>query len=116
MQRSPSDANLQLTDILSVFIYAEGTNGRLPNQDVLNTVSQIARHNPYIPVRLYQQSSDLLELESPSFGVPALEAVLNSIGSLNNVRKYVRAARGLGEHWKWAGLGRSSGVHGVFLQ
>ena len=107
---------LQATDRGVCFLPAEGTNGRLPNQDLLNTVTQISRHNPYIPIRLYQQPFEIPELESPSFGFPALEAVLTWIGSLEFVRKYLRAARGLGEHWKWAGLGRSSGVHGVFLQ
>jgi hypothetical protein len=35
---------------------------------------------------------------------------------LTAVQEYFRAGSNLAEHWRWAGSGRASGVHGVFLQ
>ncbi|CDZ97058.1 Glycosylphosphatidylinositol anchor attachment protein GAA1 [Phaffia rhodozyma] len=97
-------------------LYFEGTNGRLPNQDVLNSVSTIAQYYTQIPVQLYKLSADLPSLDEFSTAWPRLSKIIRSSGTWHLLASYAREARGLWEHWFWAGLGRSSGVHGAFLQ
>lgn len=102
-------------DVLTKAPFSEGNNGRLPNQDLLNTISDIAQYRVSLPVRLYQTPSEL-EPVTAAFLPASLAALVERLGRLESVQRYWRAARGLAQHWSWAGLGRSSGVHGVFLQ
>lgn len=74
-------------------IHIEGTNGRLPNQDVINTVSKVAQYTGQVPVR-YHNIPD-----QPLHRIPW-------------VGRYLLAAKHLLHHFAYAALGRSSAGHG----
>ena len=69
---------------------AEGVNGRLPNQDVVNTVAHVARWAGGVHTRLHD-----------------VEDKGNS---------YVLGVNNLWEHAKYMALGRASGAHGVLAK
>lgn len=71
----------------------EGTNGRLPNQDVINTVSKVAQYTGQVPLR-YHNIPD-----QPLHRIPWLG-------------KYLLAAKHLLHHFAYAALGRASAGHG----
>lgn len=71
----------------------EGTNGRLPNQDVINTVSKVAQYTGQVPLRYHNISNQ------PLHRIPWLG-------------KYMLAAKHLLHHFAYAALGRSSAGHG----
>ncbi|KAE8539191.1 hypothetical protein D1P53_004282 [Cryptococcus gattii VGV] len=74
-------------------VFYEGTNGRLPNQDVINTVSKVAQYTGQVPVR-YHNIPD-----QPLHRIPW-------------VGGYMLAAKHLLHHFAYAALGRSSAGHG----
>lgn len=71
----------------------EGTNGRLPNQDVINTVSRVAQYTGQVPLRYH----DILD--EPLHGIAWLG-------------KYLLGAKHLLHHFAYAALGRASAGHG----
>lgn len=71
----------------------EGTNGRLPNQDVINTVSKVAQYTGQVPLRYHNISNQ------PLHRIPWLG-------------RYMLAAKHLLHHFAYAALGRSSAGHG----
>lgn len=77
----------------SLNIHVEGTNGRLPNQDVINTVSKVAQYTGQVPLR-YHNIPD-----QPLHRIPW-------------VGRYLLAAKHLLHHFAYAALGRSSAGHG----
>ncbi|ODN72678.1 hypothetical protein L202_08117 [Cryptococcus amylolentus CBS 6039] len=76
-------------------LFYEGTNGRLPNQDTLNTFSRVAS-SMGVPVR-YHNIPDEVEVYRWPFGW---------------LGQYLLAAKHLLHHLAYAGLGRGSGGHG----
>ncbi|KAL0245438.1 hypothetical protein I308_104563 [Cryptococcus tetragattii IND107] len=74
-------------------VFYEGTNGRLPNQDVINTVSKVAQYTGQVPLR-YHNIPD-----QPLHRIPW-------------VGRYMLAAKHLLHHFAYAALGRSSAGHG----
>jgi glycosylphosphatidylinositol transamidase len=68
---------------------AEGVNGRLPNQDVINTVAHIARHAGGAPIRYHD---------------------------LPDTPGYVAAAQRLLAHAYYLALGRPSAAHGLLAR
>ncbi|KIR59374.1 glycosylphosphatidylinositol transamidase [Cryptococcus bacillisporus CA1873] len=74
-------------------VFYEGTNGRLPNQDVINTVSKVAQYTGQVPLR-YHNIPD-----QPLHRIPWLG-------------RYLLAAKHLLHHFAYAALGRASAGHG----
>ncbi|ORY26329.1 Gaa1-like protein [Naematelia encephala] len=77
-------------------IFYEGVNGRLPNQDLINTVSHVARWAGGVPPRLHNIPDD------PHPDTP--------------LGRYKLAAKHLWEHFRHAALGRPSAAHGVLAK
>lgn len=86
-------------------IFHEGLNGRLPNQDLLNSFTMISEWGG-VPVTLY--------------GTPSTTPVgwLRWVGldGVEFVREYVRRGRNVLRHVGFQASGRASGAHGVFHQ
>ncbi|KAL0577944.1 Glycosyl phosphatidyl inositol protein transamidase complex subunit [Marasmius crinis-equi] len=90
-------------------IFHEGLNGRLPNQDLLNSFQRIAHYRTGVPVILYDHTDndvvDLLPKWIPS-----------ALRDNSDVQAYARQARNVIRHVKYQASGRGSGVHGLFHQ
>ncbi|KAF5389808.1 hypothetical protein D9757_003700 [Collybiopsis confluens] len=86
-------------------IFHEGPNGRLPNQDLLNSFQHIARRTG-VPVVLYDHRDDL----------EYLHWLPENIRNHREIRTYFTQARNLWRHIGYQASGRGSGVHGLFHQ
>jgi glycosylphosphatidylinositol transamidase len=87
----------------------EGLNGRLPNQDMMNSFTLISGWGR-VPVTLYDTTTN-------SEPFPMLQRFLpESIRSKPQVQEYLRRARNILRHASYQSLGKASGVHGLFHQ
>ena len=97
-------------------LMTEGCNGRLPNQDLLNSFQNIAKYTGGVPVVLYDhldrraipRNRDEIDI------VP--EWVPTIIRDLNDVREYCHFAKNVLRHVGYQARGKPSGVHGLFHQ
>lgn len=92
-------------------IFYEGLNGRLPNQDLMNSVVRIAGSNG-VPTILY----DNIE-SSASYAVPSWLGDLPLLGKWTKhwlFKNYLFRASNVKRHVQYEGLNRGSGVHGLF--
>ncbi|TCD68916.1 Glycosyl phosphatidyl inositol protein transamidase complex subunit [Steccherinum ochraceum] len=94
-------------------IFFEGINGRLPNQDLHNSVQLISRHTGGVPVVLYDhldprdQPWREAELSIIPSWVPA------SLKKMSFVQEYAYRAKNLVRHVGYQARGKASGVHGL---
>lgn len=88
-------------------VFYEGLNGRLPNQDVPNTIAHVGKWAGGVEMRLH----DVPE-EAPEWvrSIPGREDVRGMVG------RYVVGARHLWTHAGYMALGRASGAHGVMAK
>lgn len=87
-------------------LFFEGTNGRLPNQDLSNSLSVISR-NMGVPLVLYDHKDDQIHRG------PAILQPLADLFDIN-LPDYVRRVRNIGRHVSYQAIGEPSGVHGLF--
>ena len=80
----------------------EGLNGRLPNQDVINSIAHISRWAGGVHTRIHD-----LPDSAARYGPSWLQDPLES---------YLVGARHLWDHFTYAALGRASGGHGVLAK
>ncbi|KAJ3895691.1 Gaa1-domain-containing protein [Lentinula edodes] len=85
-------------------IFHEGLNGRLPNQDLLNSFQHISRRTG-VSVVLYDHKDE-----------PELRWLPESIRTHPEIKTYAAQARNLWRHVGYQASGRGSGVHGLFHQ
>ncbi|KAJ3787413.1 Gaa1-like protein [Lentinula aff. detonsa] len=85
-------------------IFHEGLNGRLPNQDLLNSFQHISRRTG-VPVVLYDHKDEL-----------DLGWLPDNIRNHPEIKTYAAQARNLWRHVRYQASGRGSGVHGLFHQ
>ncbi|WVQ77910.1 hypothetical protein IAR50_007616 [Cryptococcus sp. DSM 104548] len=76
-------------------LFYEGTNGRLPNQDTLNTFSRVA-HSIGVPVRYHNIPDEVANYDWPFAWLG----------------QYLLAGKHLLHHLAYSGLGSASGGHG----
>lgn len=89
----------------------EGLNGRLPNQDLINSFTRIAGKIGNTPVTMYDH------LSTKDSGVEILPSwIPDTIRHNPEVSSYVHQARNVLRHVKYSARGRGSGVHGIFHQ
>ncbi|KAF8343901.1 GPI transamidase component Gaa1 [Cantharellus anzutake] len=94
-----------------VGLYYEGTNARLPNQDLLNSVGVISTYTGGSSVLIYDHEiprTETLAGTISTFPGRTLQAV--AAGS------YFAIARTIIRHLSFSALGRPSGLHGLFHQ
>jgi len=94
---------------------SDGLNGRLPNQDLFNSISRIAQYTAGVPVVLYDH------LDSREFGNrPELENfpswVPKFFKNRDEIQEYMYQAKNVFRHIGYQARGRASGVHGLFHQ
>ncbi|WVN87652.1 uncharacterized protein L203_102835 [Cryptococcus depauperatus CBS 7841] len=82
-------------------LFYEGTNGRLPNQDIINTVSQIAQSTAGVPIRYHN--------------IPDEPGTWSTTG-IQWLGNYVLGAKHLLHHLLFAASGRASGGHGLLAK
>ncbi|KAF7304974.1 hypothetical protein MKEN_01212100 [Mycena kentingensis (nom. inval.)] len=87
-------------------IFHEGINGRLPNQDLLNSFLYISRWTGGVPVLVYDH------IDAPRFQVPSWVPHLYH----ESIRTYDMRSRNVARHVGYQARGRASGVHGLFHQ
>ncbi|RPD66113.1 Gaa1-domain-containing protein [Lentinus tigrinus ALCF2SS1-7] len=91
-------------------IFFEGLNGRLPNQDLLNSVSLIARHTGGVPVLVHDHVDPRDTPNTPSILPAWLPEALKSNA---DVQEYAVRARNIVRHMNYQARGAASGVHGL---
>ena len=89
--------------------YAEGLNGRLPNQDLINSLRLISHYTGGVPLVLY----DHLELrDAPQSSL--LENAPEFMKRSPQLRDFEYRARNVKRHVSYQARGRPSGAHGLF--
>ncbi|KAF4614468.1 hypothetical protein D9613_002688 [Agrocybe pediades] len=93
-------------------VFFEGLNGRLPNQDLFNSLNRIARYTAGVPVVLY----DHLDPREDSAADVSFSRVPSFLYNIQFVKSYLYQARNVLRHFGYQYNGRGSGVHGLFHQ
>ncbi|EDR14899.1 uncharacterized protein LACBIDRAFT_306134 [Laccaria bicolor S238N-H82] len=93
-------------------IFFEGINGRLPNQDLLNSFERISRYTGGVPVTVY----DHLHPQEDTINKQGKTWIPSMIRNHQGVISYAYHARNVVRHLKYQARGRASGVHGLFHQ
>lgn len=92
---------------------AEGLNGRLPNQDLLNSFRVISQNTAGVPVLLY----DNYDPNDNSWqDTPVISWFPSILRNNKRVKNYVYRARNLLRHFGYQARGHPSGVHGLLHQ
>ncbi|KAF8643909.1 hypothetical protein AX16_008925 [Volvariella volvacea WC 439] len=97
-------------------LFYEGLNGRLPNQDLLNSVQRISRIYTSVPVTLYDHldAREFLARRSELEFIP--QWLPQSMRDSPQIQRFAFHARNILRHTKYQVRGRPSGVHGLFHQ
>ncbi|OSD01536.1 Gaa1-domain-containing protein [Trametes coccinea BRFM310] len=94
-------------------IFFEGLNGRLPNQDLMNSVSLISRYTVHVPTLVYDHIDPREDRSQPDL----LPAWLPEPFKHNrDVQEYASRAKNIYRHMNYQARGAASGVHGLFHQ
>ncbi|KXN92216.1 Glycosylphosphatidylinositol anchor attachment 1 protein [Leucoagaricus sp. SymC.cos] len=93
-------------------LFFEGLNGRLPNQDLINSVQRIARGSLHVPVTVY----DHLEWRDPAASPSEFSFLPSPLRHKPDVKDFVNRAKNIIRHVRYQARGRASGVHGLFHQ
>ncbi|CEL51826.1 GPI transamidase component gaa1 OS=Schizosaccharomyces pombe (strain 972 / ATCC 24843) GN=gaa1 PE=3 SV=1 [Rhizoctonia solani AG-1 IB] len=103
-------------------VYFEGLNGRFPNQDLLNSVLNIAKYSNGVSVLAYD-TLDYLRSDHPyDFGTRMsalwgyLPKPVQSMLNDPNVKMFENRASIVSRNIAWQASGRASGIHGLFHQ
>lgn len=91
----------------------EGNNGRLPNQDLLNSFQRIARYTGGVPVVLYDHLDPRELLDQGKFlnVFDLIPKVMQAV-----IREYLYQAKNVLRHLGYQARGRPNGVHSLFHQ
>ena len=94
-----------------MFTTTEGTNGRLPNQDLINSGVMIARYTGGIPVILYDHPDQW----RGDYRLPAwIPEFVRELTNKQSVKEYQRLGKNIWRHVKYQAQGKPSGTHGLF--
>ncbi|KAI0336516.1 Gaa1-domain-containing protein [Cubamyces sp. BRFM 1775] len=94
-------------------LFFEGLNGRLPNQDLMNSVSLIARYTVGVPVLVYDHIDPREDRNQPSLLPSWLPEPVKQNAEL---QEYASRARNVYRHMNYQVRGAASGVHGLLHQ
>lgn len=86
--------------------FLEGLNGRLPNQDLMNSVNVISSHTGHVPVILYDKPDEVLR--------DSMRETVSGLFSSDDVLNYLVRAKRMLRHFSYQSVGRPSGIHGLF--
>lgn len=85
-------------------------NGRLPNQDLLNSLQKISVYTSGVPVVINDRADNQETIERLLSWLPHL------LRERPDIRKYFCQARNVISQFGYLARGTPSGVHGVFHQ
>lgn len=102
------------TSILNDRCLLEGLNGRLPNQDLINSFQRIAYHTGSVPVTVYDHVDHHEFPEATLDIIPKWVPI--SIKQSEDVKEYADRARNILRHVGYQARGRANGVHGLLHQ
>ncbi|KAM5535178.1 hypothetical protein V8D89_011114 [Ganoderma adspersum] len=94
-------------------LFFEGLNGRLPNQDLMNSVGMISRHTGGVPVLVYDH---LDPRETPNVPSVVPSWVPGWLSNNEDVQEYAMRAKTIARHMNYQARGAASGVHGLLHQ
>ncbi|KAI0780960.1 Gaa1-domain-containing protein [Trametes elegans] len=94
-------------------LFFDGLNGRLPNQDLLNSVSLISRHSAGVPILIYDHIDPREARNLPSL-LPSWFP--KALKENPDVQEYAARARNIYRQVNYQARGAASGVHGLFHQ
>ncbi|PCH38174.1 Gaa1-domain-containing protein [Wolfiporia cocos MD-104 SS10] len=97
-------------------VFYEGINGRLPNQDLINSFQLISRYTSGVPVLLYDHFDhrDYPNRRHEVNGLP--EWLPDFVKQNEEVNEYIYRAKNILRHVGYQARGRASGVHGLLHQ
>ncbi|OBZ75516.1 GPI transamidase component gaa1 [Grifola frondosa] len=97
-------------------VFFEGLNGRLPNQDLLNSFGVISRHTGNVPVLVYDHLDprEFPGREHELTNIPAW--IPDLIKEYDGVKEYAARAKNIVRHVNYQARGTASGVHGLLHQ
>ncbi|OCH88182.1 Gaa1-domain-containing protein [Obba rivulosa] len=97
-------------------VFFEGLNGRLPNQDLINSLFVITRHTAAVPVVVYDHMDphEFPGIKADLAGIP--EWVPGSLRENDDVVEYGYRAKNILRHANYQARGQASGVHGLLHQ
>ncbi|KAH9035501.1 Gaa1-like protein [Lactarius pseudohatsudake] len=97
-------------------VFREGLNGRLPNQDLINSFRVISQHTGSVPVLLYDhyEPSEFPGREQIRSFFPSW--LPDWIREHEDVIEYGYRAKNILRHFVYQAKGRASGAHGLFHQ
>lgn len=90
--------------------FTEALNGRLPNQDLINSLERIARYTAGVPVTIY----DHLDPKKDSSVDMAPFWLTRTMYDIPGVKTYLYRAKNVARHVGYQYHGRGSGAHGLF--
>ncbi|KAI0647030.1 Gaa1-domain-containing protein [Trametes meyenii] len=96
-----------------VGLFFDGLNGRLPNQDLLNSVSLISRYTAGIPVLVYDHIDPREDHNQPGL-LPSW--LPDPLKQNSDVQEFASRARNIYRNMNYQARGAASGVHGLFHQ
>ncbi|CCM02082.1 uncharacterized protein FIBRA_04159 [Fibroporia radiculosa] len=97
-------------------VFYEGLNGRLPNQDLINSFQLISKYTGGVPVVVHDQL-DPHEFPSRRYELNGLLSWLfDFIKNHKHLSEYVYRARNVLRHVGYQARGRASGTHGLMHQ
>lgn len=97
-------------------VFVEGLNGRLPNQDLLNSFQRISRYTGGIPVVVYDHI-DPRDNPEKKDEIEYMPSWFPEIVRTNPaVEAYAYQAKNVVRHIGYQARGRASGVHGLLHQ
>ncbi|KAI0636993.1 Gaa1-domain-containing protein [Trametes polyzona] len=94
-------------------LFFEGLNGRLPNQDLMNSFSLISRYTGGVPVVVYDHVDPREDRSRPSL-LPSW--LPGPVKENRDVQEFASRARNIYRHMNYQARGAASGVHGLFHQ
>ncbi|KIJ69020.1 hypothetical protein HYDPIDRAFT_172515 [Hydnomerulius pinastri MD-312] len=92
-------------------VFFEGLNGRLPNQDLINSLRLISHYTGGVPLVLYDHTHIP---ESSSSSLLSAPWVPEFVSRSPQLREFEARARNVGRHVGYQIKGSGSGAHGLF--
>lgn len=102
-------------NICAYLHHSEGLNGRLPNQDLMNSFERIAGYAG-VPVVLYDHAEPQETPHAQGWVQSLISLIPNSVQEALELKTLASQARNVARHIGYQARGRPSGVHGLFHQ
>lgn len=107
-----------VTNVTTCSTVSEGLNGRLPNQDLINSFERISRYTGGVPVVIHDHKDPREPSDRPAHErsdiPPWLSWLPGPVQENNEVQEYAYRVKNIGRHVGYQARGKASGLHGLF--